>query len=336
MTKQIIIRAVIIILFWSTAGTAFKLGLRLLPGEILLLGSSFFSWSLMGLSSLLSLKKRSSQSKTKKNLLLRIRPKMLFRGALLGFLNPFAYYLILFKAYELLPAQLALPLNFLWPIVLTLMDLLFSKKRTFHFQRHILAPFLAFIGVFFLAQKKAPQLQELSSFNEGDFSLGFCLALGSTIIWASYWLLNSNENENEEISDSEQMFCHFGFGTLYCFLYVFLKKALSGPLLSPEDFFTWYHMTKENEQLLFSLIMPLYIGFFEMGFTFILYLKTLTFAREKNIVGQFSLSLYLIPFFSMIFIHFVLGETLSPYSLIGLLFILLGVFLSSHGEKKAS
>ena len=34
-----------------------------------------------------------------------------------GFLNPFLYYIILFKAYSLLPAQEALSLNYTWPLV---------------------------------------------------------------------------------------------------------------------------------------------------------------------------------------------------------------------------
>ena len=36
----------------------------------------------------------------------------------MGLLNPVAYYLILFKAYTILPAQVAQPLNMIWPIVL--------------------------------------------------------------------------------------------------------------------------------------------------------------------------------------------------------------------------
>ena len=36
----------------------------------------------------------------------------------LGLLNPVAYYLVLFKAYDLLPAQVAQPINYAWPIVL--------------------------------------------------------------------------------------------------------------------------------------------------------------------------------------------------------------------------
>jgi drug/metabolite transporter (DMT)-like permease len=33
----------------------------------------------------------------------------------LGFMNPFLYYVLLFRAYDLLPAQQAQPLNYTWP-----------------------------------------------------------------------------------------------------------------------------------------------------------------------------------------------------------------------------
>jgi drug/metabolite transporter (DMT)-like permease len=45
--------------------------------------------------------------------------KILFQSAITGALNPFGYYLILFKAYSLLPAQLAQPLNMIWPVTLS-------------------------------------------------------------------------------------------------------------------------------------------------------------------------------------------------------------------------
>ena len=48
--------------------------------------------------------------------------------ALLGLLNPVAYYLVLFKAYDLLPAQVAQPINYAWPIVLLILLALFAHQ----------------------------------------------------------------------------------------------------------------------------------------------------------------------------------------------------------------
>jgi len=44
-------------------------------------------------------------------------------SALLGLINPFIYYLILLKAYQLLPAQVAQPLNMIWPIILVFLSI---------------------------------------------------------------------------------------------------------------------------------------------------------------------------------------------------------------------
>ena len=47
---------------------------------------------------------------------------------LAALLNPVAYYLILFEAYDRLPAQLAQPINITWTIVLALMAGLILKQ----------------------------------------------------------------------------------------------------------------------------------------------------------------------------------------------------------------
>lgn len=49
--------------------------------------------------------------------------------ALLGLLNPVAYYLVLFKAYDLLPASSGFnPINYAWPIVLLILLALFAVR----------------------------------------------------------------------------------------------------------------------------------------------------------------------------------------------------------------
>ena len=91
------------ILLWSTVATAFKLGLRYLAIEQLLFLGIFTSW-LFFLSVLLL-----KQS-------FRLLPEDRIVAPLMGLLNPFAYYLILFTAYERLPAHIAQPLNYTWAI----------------------------------------------------------------------------------------------------------------------------------------------------------------------------------------------------------------------------
>jgi len=58
-----------------------------------------------------------------------ISRKELLASAVMGFFNPFLYYLVLFKAYELLEAQIAGTLNYTWPIVLVILSIFLLKQR---------------------------------------------------------------------------------------------------------------------------------------------------------------------------------------------------------------
>ena len=50
------------------------------------------------------------------------------KSALLGFLNPCLYYIILFKAYDVLPAQEAMVINFSWPVMLVILSIPILKQ----------------------------------------------------------------------------------------------------------------------------------------------------------------------------------------------------------------
>ena len=79
--------AALSILFWSTAATAFKLTLKNVPFMFLLLCSSTVSFLIFF----------STQKGT-------FQKKGMLNSALMGFLNPFLYYLVLFKYFILLIA----------------------------------------------------------------------------------------------------------------------------------------------------------------------------------------------------------------------------------------
>ena len=97
------------IFFWSTVATAFKLALRYLNFLELLMYASItslilFFFILLFQGKLHLIKTQSSGD--------------LFRSSILGLLNPFLYYIILFRAYSLLPAQVAQPVLLLFSSVL--------------------------------------------------------------------------------------------------------------------------------------------------------------------------------------------------------------------------
>ena len=56
-------------------------------------------------------------------------PLNLMRSAFGGFLNPFLYYMILLNAYKVLPAQIAGPINYTWPVMLVLLSVVFLHQK---------------------------------------------------------------------------------------------------------------------------------------------------------------------------------------------------------------
>ena len=109
-----------------------------------------------------------------------------------GLLNPCLYYLILFEAYDRLPAQLAQPINMTWAIVLSVMAAVVLKQKI---RRHdYLAATICYVGVLLIISQGG-----MDGFTRVDWS-GIGLALLSTLIWASYWVLNMKDNRDPVIA----------------------------------------------------------------------------------------------------------------------------------------
>ena len=118
--KQAYIYAILAVLIWSTVASAFKISLRYLDFLQLLFYASIVSIIILLIILLIQ---------NKAVLLKKYSKKDYLHSALLGFLNPFMYYVVLFKAYSLLPAQEAQPLNYTWPIMLVLLAFPLLKQK---------------------------------------------------------------------------------------------------------------------------------------------------------------------------------------------------------------
>lgn len=279
------------VLCWSTVATAFKLTLGATGVAELLLVSTVTSFVVL-------LVIASLQGKLR---LLRDWPMTEWRhSALLGILNPFLYYLVLFRAYDLLPAQEAQPLNYTWPIVLVLLSALFLRQRLRVYTAGALL--LSFAGVLVISTRG-----DLTGLRFTDAE-GVLLAVGSSLLWASYWILNMRRTTDQVL----KLGANFLFGSLYVAVFY---------LLLPE---------KEGIGVA-AFIGAAYVGVFEMGLTFVFWLRALTLssntARVSNLV-------YLSPFLSLVAIHFVLGETIHFSTIIGLVLIVGGIVIQRTGEVR--
>jgi len=280
------------VLLWSTVASAFKIGLDLTSVIYLLTGASFFS--LLVLISVLLLRKELVSA-------LRSLWKYRYISIKLGMLNPVLYYLILFEAYDRLPAQIAQPINYTWAIVLGLLAVPFLGRKISRWD--VAGMFVAYGGVFLLsvAGKNLPG---------GVDSVGIVLALVSTLIWATYWLLNIKDSRPPILALFQNFL--YALPVLICIAYF---------NSSPLDL---------SYKVLASMA---YIGLFEMGFTFILWQAAL---QTTEYTSRISSLIFLSPFVSLFIINQVLGEPLQVLTFVGLAIIILGLGLQRIGKPSPS
>ena len=277
-----LIYALIAVLFWSTVATAFKLTLRGMTSSQLLFYSSFVSALVLYF---IAIKESPVQLK-------RVFDKTeLKRNIFLGLINPFIYYLILFKSYSLLPAQEAQPINLTWPIIFSVLSSIFLNQKIS--LRILFGMLISFLGVVVIAAHG-----DLLGFKFKNI-IGVLLALLSSFVWAVFWIINLRDKRTESV----KLFGSFSCGTIFTGIYILFFDSF--------DLF--------QIKYLFGAV---YIGLFEMGITFFIWSKALALSEDK---AKTSTIIYLFPVISMFLIVFVLGEKLLVSSIIGLVLIIGGI-----------
>lgn len=280
--RKALLAALTAVLLWSTVATGFKLGLEILkPVQLLFLGSL--------LSSAVFVIAAARHGWPKKHF-------NLVEGLRFGLLNPICYYLVLFAAYDRLPAQIAQPLNYTWAIVLALLAVPILGQRLS--TRTLIGVFVSYLGVVILLSR-------------GDFSRmpdlsisGVLLALASTLIWAGYWLFNARATTQPESFMATSFCLATPVLGLLCWL---------GPGFPP--------LTRE------ALLYGAWVGIVEMGITFLLWQRALKLTTNAGRIGQL---IFLSPFLSLLLIGEVLEEQVVAASWIGLLVIVSGLLITGR------
>ena len=285
MEKQKVayIYALLAVFFWSTVATAFKISLKYVDFLQLLFISSLTSTIVLFLILV---------STGEVRLLRTLDFQQILRSLLAGFLNPFLYYVVLFKAYSLLPAQEAQPLNYTWPLVLVLFSVILLKQRIR--VKDIFGLLIGFSGVIVISTRG-----NLLSLKLSD-PLGVSLAVGSAFIWSAFWIFNMKD----ERDDILKLFLNFLFG------FFFVSIAMM--------FFSRPYLDVHG------VLPAIYVGMFEMGITFVVWLKALNLSKTTALVSNL---VFLSPFISLIFIHFILREEILLSTIIGLFLIVTGILV---------
>ena len=279
--------AAIAVVFWSTAASAFKLSLRHLDVLGLLLVASLASTLVLFVYVIAAGKQRTLAKFTRKDVLV---------SAGLGFLNPFLYYVVLFEAYSLLLAQEAQPLNFVWPLMLVLLSIPLLGQRIK--PASLLAIVISFSGVVVIGTRG-----DVLAFRFSN-PLGVVLALSTTIVWSLYWIFNTKDKQEETV----RLFVNFAFASVFIFL-------------------VWLCLGNVAVPPLRGVIGGIYIGLFEMGLTFLAWLKALRTAKTTAHVVSL---IYLVPFLSLVLIALILREPIYRSTLVGLVLIITGIVLQKR------
>ncbi len=285
MTKETkaVVYAAIAVLSWSTVATAFKMALKYLSHDEMLTVACVAS--LLVFTLLLTVQRKWGD-------LARLSAKEWGRMALLGLLNPVAYYLVLFKAYDLLPAQVAQPINYAWPIVLLVLLALFGGQPI---------PRKKYIGMFLSLGGVA-----LISLGGGGLTgsslsvAGLLLAALSALLWALYWMVN--KRVVAKMDSSLVLWVSFLVSSVVMLL-------MTAPRLAQ-------HITLQGA------LASGYVGWFEMGIPFICFGAAMRMTSNPALINQLC---YLSPFLSLFFIATILGETILLTTYIGLALIVGGL-----------
>ena len=277
------------VMLWSTVATAFSISLRYLTPLQLVALASAVSWCFLSLRLLQPARWQALRATAMRDRLF---------GLAMGWLNPALYYLVLFAAYDRLPAQEAMAINYSWGITLALIAApLLGQKLSLY---SLLTSGISYFGIVVIATRGE---QEALNFAQPE---GVALALSSTLIWSLYWVINARK----EIDPEVQLFLNFTGALPLLFALVWYQGAAA-----PVSWQGWAG--------------GLYVGLFEMGLAFVLWMGAMQATRSTI---RISSLIFLSPPVSLLFIWLIAGEALRPYTLVGLLLILLGLWLQRRAD----
>lgn len=282
-----VILASVAVLSWSTVATAFKVALQTMStfGMLFVACATaliiFTVWMLITGSW---------------HELRLLTPNLWMRFASLGLIAPVVYYLMLFKAYDLLPAQIAQPINYIWPILLAILLAMVEKKPIP--KSKYLGMFVSLGGVVVISFGGNAIAGEISV-------VGILLAIISALLWGLYWMVN--DSLKDKVSEIPALFLTFFFGMCYMFIGNF--------------FFPIGHLETK------SLLAGIYIGAFEMGIPYICFGIAIRETKNPALINQMC---YLAPFLSLFVISIVLKEPIVPTTYVGLALIIGGIIYNQY------
>ena len=220
------------------------------------------------------------------------------RMTAIGSLGVFFYNFFYYSGNTLLPAQTAYIINDLWPACIILFSCMILKEKLT--VGKLLAVLMSFAGVVIVATGGSFQSFDVSN-TKGAL---FCLA--AAVSYGFYAVLNKRESYDKEISVLVA-FATSGLAAFICALFMGQMRPLT---------------LKEWGGSAFA-------GAVCNGLPGVLWVVAL---QNGNTAILANLS-YLTPVISMIVTHFVLGEPITVWSIVGTALIVSGIFMQILADR---
>lgn len=227
------------------------------------------------------------------------------RMMLIGSLGVFFYNYFLLLGTDLLKAQDAFVLNDLWPAIIILAScVILHEKMTFGKAAAVIC---SFWGILVVATNG--RITELSF----DSPRGVLFCLAAAVCYGLYCTLNKRENYDKSLA----LLIAFASGAAAAFILLFLRGGLGE--IFPKSAF--------SAGAAFGI---LWNGIICNALPFLTWAMALDMGNTAVIANL----AYLTPIISLFVTHFVLGEEITVYSVVGLLFILTGIAVQILAQKK--
>ena len=292
MIKKEYVLAAVSIFLWSTSAAVAKLLLNDFSAiQIVFVGSIFACLSLFLLNCV------TGKIQHVKSYGFGDIVKLFFTGIL----GMFLYDFLLYTGMDLLPAQEAFIINYMWP-ALTIVFSCLILKESFGFKK-MTAVIFSFIGIIIVS-------------THGDFSFGsgynfrgILACLAAAACYGLFSVINMTQSYNKSVS----MMFFYGFSAIISGVYILLT-----------------HQT-------FTLSLSQTLGLGWIGiFTCAAAYTSWAMALDTGDTAKISNLAYITPFASLIFIRLLIGEEISPYSVFGLVLIMAGVLIQLSRRSEVS
>ena len=278
------------IMFWGTLATLNKLLLKSLDAMFVLAVSSIVAFIFLFIFNLVTGKLRKLKTYSLSDIV---------RMVALGILGFFCYNLFYLLGIDVLPAQEAMILNYMWPAMIIIFSCIILKEIMT--LKKIAATLMSIVGVIVVASEG-----DISKIASGNLK-GIVFCLLAAISYGLYSVLNKKEDFDKSIA--------IMIGYLSTAIIAFICIAITGT------------ESTINLVIMFGL---LYNGIACNAISYLFWVLAL----DKGNTAIISNLAYLTPFISLIICAVILHENISWYSIIGLVMIVSGIFVQSVGKRK--